>query len=138
MKLKDVMTRNVEVIRPEATLMEAARIMKEKNVGSLPVCDGDRLLGIITDRDLVVRALAEKRDIADIQIKTLMSTPIVYAFEDHDVDDAARIMEVKKIRRIAVLSRDKKLVGIASIDNFAENRVLAGEVLAHLVQSQAA
>lgn len=138
MKLKDVMSQNVEVIRPEITLLDAAKLMRDKNVGSLPVCDGDRLLGIVTDRDLVVRALAEGRDVQSVPIKSIMSTPIVYAFDDQDVGEAARIMEVKKIRRIAVLNRDKKLVGIASIDNFAENSVLAGEVLAHLVQSQAA
>lgn len=138
MKLKDVMTQNVEVIRPNETLWDAAKLMKERKIGSLPVCDGEQLLGIVTDRDLVLRGIAENLDFHTARVKEIMSSPIVYCFEDQEAGDVARIMEVKKIRRVVVLSRDKKLVGIASIDNLAENMVLAGEVLAHLVQSQAA
>jgi CBS domain-containing protein len=135
MQLKDVMTQDVEIIRPDANLQEAALIMRNQDIGSLPVCDGDRLVGMITDRDIVVRCITENRDCINTSVKDVMTSPIVYCFEDQDANEVARIMEVKKIRRIVVLNRDKRLVGIASIDNLAENQALAGEVLANLTHS---
>jgi CBS domain-containing protein len=132
MQLKEVMTRDVEVIHPEATLQEAAEKMDALNVGPLPVCDGTRLVGMLTDRDMVVRAISAGRDPKTTKVRDVMTRDVVYAFEDQDVTDAAKLMEDKQIRRLVVLDRDKRLVGIVSLGDLAVDtgdERKAGEVL---------
>lgn len=132
MKLKDIMTPQVQVIHPSTALKECAALMKTCDVGAMPVCEGDRLVGMITDRDLVVRALAESVSLNDMAVREVMSSPIVFAFEDDDVESAVRIMEVKQIRRLAVLNHKRRLVGIVSLGDVAlkaGNESLSGEVL---------
>jgi CBS domain-containing protein len=131
MQIKQVMTRGVEVIRPEETLQEAARKMKSIDVGPLPVCDGDRLVGMITDRDIIVRATAEGRDPKTTPVKEAMTPGIVYAFEDQDIEEAASLMKERQIRRLVVLDRNKRLVGILSLGDIAEDTddELSAEVL---------
>lgn len=132
MKLKDIMTTNTEIISPDATLNECAKKMKQLDIGAIPVCDGDRLLGMITDRDLVIRGLAIEKDFNQMKAKDVMSAPIIYCFEDDDVESSVRIMEVKQVRRLVVLNREKRMVGIASIGDVAaktESEALSGEVL---------
>jgi CBS domain-containing protein len=119
MQLKDVMTRDVEVVAPDATLQEAAAKMDALDVGPLPVCDGDRVLGMITDRDITVRAVAQGQDPKVARVADFMSRDLVYVFEDQDVGEAARLMQEKQIRRVLVLSRDKRLVGIVSLGDVA-------------------
>lgn len=119
MQLKEIMTRGVEVIHPDATLAEAARKMKDFDVGPLPVCDGDRLVGMLTDRDITVRATAAGQDPNTTRVREAMSEEIVYCFEDDDVTEAARLMEERQIRRLVVLNRDKRLVGIVSLGDLA-------------------
>ena len=118
-KLKDVMTRDVEVISPEATIREAAAKMKALDVGPLPVCDGRRVLGLLTDRDLTVRATAEGRDPNTTRVREVMTAEVIAADEDDDVKDAAKIMQTEQIRRLLVLDRDKQLVGIVSLGDLA-------------------
>jgi CBS domain-containing protein len=131
MQLKDVMTHEVEVIHPDATLAEAAQKMKELNVGPLPVCDGEHVVGMLTDRDITVRATASGGSPTQIRVRDVMTRDVVYGFEEQDIGDAARLMEEKQIRRLVVLNRDKKLVGIVSLGDLAvdANQQLAGEVL---------
>ena len=132
MQLKDVMTRDVEVIRPEAPIAEAARRMDELNVGPLPVCDGERLVGMVTDRDITVRATAAGRDPKTTPVRDAMSSDVVYCYEDQDVRDAARVMSDKQIRRLPVMSRDNRLVGIVSLGDLAaetNDDRLTGETL---------
>ena len=132
MQLKEIMTRDVEVVHPEATLQEVARKMRDLDVGPIPVCDGTRLQGMVTDRDIAIRAVAEGRDPASTKVSEVMTPEIVYCFEDQDIDDAVRIMEEKQIRRLVVLNHDKDLVGIVSLGDLAvegRNRGLAGEAL---------
>jgi CBS domain-containing protein len=132
MQLKDVMTREVAVILPDTTLTEAAAQMDALNVGSLPVCDGDRVLGVITDRDIAVRATAAGRDPLATRVGDVMTTDIVYGFDDQDVAAAARLMQEKQIRRLLVLNRAKRLVGIVSLGDLAVeagDERLAGEAL---------
>jgi CBS domain-containing protein len=132
MQIKEVMTRGVEVIRPEDTLQEAARKMKSIDVGPLPVCDGERLVGMITDRDIIVRATAEGRDPKTTPVKEAMTPGIVYVFEDQDLEEAARLMKERQLRRLVVLDRNKKLVGILSLGDIAadtKDEELSGEVL---------
>lgn len=132
MKLKDIETKNPVVIHPDQTLCEAAKKMKALDVGMLPVCDGDRLVGAITDRDMAIRAIAEGSDPLATKVRDVMTPGIHYCFEDDDVKDAARIMEEKQIRRLPVLNRQKRLVGIVSLGDLAlrfDDDVLTEEVL---------
>jgi CBS domain-containing protein len=132
MQIKEVMTRGVEVIRPEDTLQEAARKMKTIDVGPLPVCDGERLVGMITDRDIIVRATAEGRDPKTTPVKEAMTPGIVYVYEDQDLEEAASVMKDRQLRRLVVLDRNKKLVGILSLGDIAadtKDEELSGEVL---------
>jgi CBS domain-containing protein len=132
MLLKEVMTRDVQVIHPNASLEEAASRMDELNVGPLPVCDGRRLVGMLTDRDIVVRATSIGSDPKSTRVRDVMSAGVVYCFEDEDVRVAARRMEQEQIRRLLILDRDKNLVGIVSLGDLAvetgDDR-LSGEVL---------
>jgi CBS domain-containing protein len=132
MKVKDVMTPKVECVRPEATVREAAIKMKSHDVGPIPVCEGDRVLGILTDRDIVVRAVAEGRDGGTTRVQDIMTRDIVTAGADDDVKDVARLMKQHQVRRIVVVDRDKKLVGIVSMKDLAVDtgdEKMAGEVL---------
>jgi CBS domain-containing protein len=132
MKIHEIMTREAEWISPDATLREVAQRMRDKNFGSLPVGENDRLIGMITDRDICCRAVADGLDPATTPVRKVMSKTITYCFDDQEADDAAHLMEQKHIRRLAVLNRKKRLVGILSLDDLALrcSHDLSGEVLA--------
>ncbi len=139
MQLKDIMTRETETCRPDATLVEVSQQLKQRNIGSLPVCDGDKLVGMLTDRDIVVRGIGEKRDPNATRVRDIMSQEVAWAFEDQDIRDAAKVMEQKKVRRLPILNRSNRLVGIISIDDLAARarqvEKLAGEVLSQIAES---
>jgi CBS domain-containing protein len=113
------MTRNVECVAPDDTLQTAARKMRDLDIGPLPVCDRDRLAGLVTDRDITVRATADGKDPTRCRVREVMTPDVVYCFDDQDVKDAADTMATRQIRRLLVLNRDKKLVGIVSMANLA-------------------
>src|SRR5687768_8551695 len=119
MKLKEIMTANVEVIRPDRSVADAAQQMRSLDVGALPVCDGQRLLGMITDRDITIRATADGRDPKTTLVRDCMSPELVYCFEDDTAQDAQRIMQDKQIRRLPVLTREKQLAGIIALGDLA-------------------
>jgi CBS domain-containing protein/sporulation protein YlmC with PRC-barrel domain len=119
MPIKAIMTREVEVVHPEGTLREAAQKMATLDVGPLPVCKGDEIVGMLTDRDITVRATAEGRDPKTTKVYEVMTPEIVFAYEDEDVSDAAQLMAEHQIRRLVVLDRDKRLVGIVSLGDLA-------------------
>jgi CBS domain-containing protein len=126
------MTRDVEVVRAGASLKEAAGKMKSLDVGLLPVCDGDRLQGILTDRDITIRATADGRDPKKTKVTDVMSTDLAYCLEDQEVEEAVSLMEARQIRRIPVVNQDKRLVGIVSLADIAvhvRDRDLSGETL---------
>jgi CBS domain-containing protein len=132
MKLKDILTRDPHVIGPNAMICEAASMMKEYDVGMLPVCDGKRLVGSLTDRDLAIRAVAEGADPLSTPVKEVMTPDVCWCFEDQDLEDAAKVMEEKQIRRLAIVNRGKRLVGIISLGDLAlraDNEHLTEEVL---------
>ena len=140
MQVKDVMTRGAECVRPEATLQEAAQKMKSLDVGPLPVCDNDRLVGMLTDRDITVRAVAEGKDPRATRVRDAMTEGISYCFEDDDVADAARVMKERQVRRLVVLDRNKKLAGIVSLGDLAVetgDEHLAGKTLERVSQPTA-
>ena len=127
MKISEVMTTDVETIGANQTAREAASFMLRADAGSIPVCDGDRVIGMITDRDIAVRGVAEGRG-PDTPVSELMSDGIICAREDEDVDTVARRMSDEQIRRLPVLDADDKLCGIISLGDLArETRGEAAE-----------
>jgi CBS domain-containing protein len=116
--LRNVMSREVKVISPDATIREAAKAMLEGDFGMMPVGENDRMIGAISDRDIAVRAVAEGKD-SNAKVREVMSEGITWAYEDDSVEDAARIMSVHQIRRLPVVNRDKRLVGIVALGDFA-------------------
>jgi len=131
MKVRQLMTSNVQCVSPQTSLVEAAQLMQELNVGVLPVCDHDQLAGIITDRDMVLRAVARGREPEATTVEDAMTLGIIYIYEDQSEEEAAQLMERHQIRRIPVLNRDQRLVGIVSLGDLAveaESQV-SGEVL---------
>jgi CBS domain-containing protein len=132
MKIKDVMTRNVAVVHPSTTIEEAADLMKTHDVGLLPVCEGERLVGVLTDRDITVRAVAVGQSPVTTLVSDAMTPDIYSVFEDQDVEDAARVMKQQQVRRVVVLDGDKRLVGITSLGDLAvdtADAMLTGEVV---------
>lgn len=132
MLIKDVMTRHVECVSPEDTLQAAATKMRDLDVGPLPVCGPDgKLAGLVTDRDITVRATAAGKDPRTCKVRDAMTADVVFVYEDQDTDEAARQMREKQIRRVVVLNRDKKLCGIVSLGDLSvdADRRQAGDVL---------
>ncbi len=119
MKINEAMTREVEVIHPNASIAEAAEKMKTLNIGPLPVCDGTTVLGMITDRDITIRATAEGHDPKNTKVRDVMTPEVVHVFDDQDVEDAAKLMAEKQVRRLVVLNREKRLVGIIAMADVA-------------------
>ena len=137
MQLREVMTRHIEEIRPDANLKEAAEKMRSMDIGALPVCENDRLVGMLTDRDIAIRAVAEGRDPMQTCVRDAMSAGTVFCYEDDDVSEAARIMEQKQIRRLPVFNRQGRAVGIVSLGDLATrigNDHLSGDVLEQVSQ----
>lgn len=133
MKIKDIMTPRPECVSPETSLHEAARKMRDLDVGPLPVCgENDRLAGMITDRDITIRAVAEGKDPKTTKVRDAMTEGVIYCFEDQDLDEAARTMQEQQIRRLLVVNRDERLVGILSLGDLATDsgdKLQSGEVL---------
>lgn len=119
MNVSEVMTREVQTVRPDDSLMDAAARMEELNVGMLPVCDGERLVGMLTDRDITTRSAAAGTSPSTARVQQAMTADVVYCFEDQDVSEATRLMQDKQIRRLAVLDRNKRLVGIVALADLA-------------------
>jgi CBS domain-containing protein len=114
------MTKKVDLAKPEMTLREVALKMRDGDFGALPVEENDRLVGMITDRDIVTRALAEsKENPLDTKVREVMSENVYYCFDDQDAEDVARNMGQNQIRRLPVLNREKRLVGIVSLGDLA-------------------
>jgi CBS domain-containing protein len=131
MKVREAMTREVRLVRPDQTIREAARLMSELDIGALPVEENDRLVGMLTDRDIAVRAVAEGHG-PDTPIRTVMTQEIRYCFEDQSIDEVTQNMAEQRIRRLPVLSREKRLVGILSLGDLAIDETAqeeAGEAL---------
>ena len=122
MKIADIMTRNVRVVSPDRTIQEAARLMDEMNVGALPVCDGRRLRGVITDRDITVRATAAGLPPDTTRVRDVMSDNVWWCFDDDDVSHIVELMSDHQIRRLPVVDHDKHLVGIVALGDLATER----------------
>jgi CBS domain-containing protein len=131
-RVREVMTAGVETIAPDATVKSAAVRMETLNIGPLAVCDGERLVGIVTDRDITVRAVASGRDPNTTRVRDVMTTEVVYCSDDQPVEEVAELMKEREVRRLPVLDRDKRLVGIVSLGDLAvygAKPAVAGAVL---------
>jgi CBS domain-containing protein len=130
MRVSEAMTRDVSIASPEQTIRQAAMAMAEIDAGVLPVGDNDRLVGMITDRDIAVRAVAAGKG-PDTPVREIMTEDVKYCFEDEDIDDVAENMGTIRVRRLPVLNRQKRLVGIVSLGDvaLADGPDPAGEAL---------
>jgi CBS domain-containing protein len=117
-QLKDVMSKDVKVISPDATIREAAQQMRDGNFGMMPVGENDRMIGAISDRDIVVRGVAAGKTL-DAKVRDVMSEGIFWAFEEETVDYAAKLMSEHQVRRLPIVNADKRLTGIVALGDFA-------------------
>jgi CBS domain-containing protein len=130
MKVKEMMHKGAEYVAPNARLQMIAGKMRDHDIGSIPVCDGGKLIGMVTDRDIAIRALANGKDISKLEAKDVMSKDVIFCRDNEQAEDAIRIMEDNKIRRLPVLDEAKKLVGMVSLGDISHalSRNITGEV----------
>jgi len=135
--VKEVMTRNVESARPEMTVKEVAQIMKDRNIGSLPVADQRHVEGLITDRDITIRIVAEGRDPSATRVADVMSRDVVSVKEDDPLENAERLMHDRQLRRLPVVNEQGELTGYLAMARIAreESPEQAGKVLKGVSQS---
>ncbi|HXZ01226.1 MAG TPA: CBS domain-containing protein [Stellaceae bacterium] len=119
MKVHEVMSRDVETVRPTQSIKDVAQRMDRQGIGYFPVCDKRGLIGIITDRDITCRLVADTQDPTVTKVRDIMSKGVAYCFEDDDLSAAVQLMEQNRIRRIPVLDRNEHLVGILSLTDLA-------------------
>lgn len=136
MKIREVMTPDAQCVRPDETLVDAAGLMRQLDVGVLPVCEENEIVGMITDRDIAIRAVADARHPATTMVREVMSPGTILVYEDQEVEEAIQIMEQHQIRRAPVMNREDRLVGIISLGDIAvdASALLSGEVLKRVSQ----
>jgi len=120
MQAKDIMSTHVELISPETAIRDVAQKMKASEVGFLPVGENDRLVGTITDRDIVLRVVAEGKDVEECKTRDVMTNEVFWCYDDQDADEVAEYMADMEIRRVLILNRSKRLVGVVSIGDLAK------------------
>ena len=139
MIISEVMTRDVRIASPDDTLQSAAQIMEEQDFGSLPVAENERLVGMLTDRDITIRAVARGMAPQDSTVREIMSTEIRYVYDDESVRDVAEVMGDLHVRRLPVLNRQKRLVGIVSLGDLALAKPAnAGDALQSIAEAPTA
>jgi CBS domain-containing protein len=137
MNVDSVMTHEVAVVSPTDSVRAAADVLKRLNIGSAPVCNGRSLVGMITDRDIAVRAVAEGRDPVNTPVEQVMTRDVIYCFDDQDVQEVADAMASSQVRRMPILNRQHELVGIVSLGDLAVDLAddeMTGEVLEEVSQ----
>jgi CBS domain-containing protein len=139
MKVKDAMHKGVTWVSPDTPVPEIAKKMRELDIGAVPVGENDRLIGMVTDRDITCRGVANGKDCSKLKARDVMTSGIVYCSESEELDDALRIMEQKKIRRLPVINDKKRMVGILSVGDIshAASHELTGEVMAAVADHHA-
>ena len=130
MQVKEMMHKGAEYVAPNAKLQVIAKKMRDYDIGSIPVCDGGKVIGMVTDRDLAVRALANGKDVAKLEAKDVMSKDVIFCRDSEQAEDAIRIMEDNEIQRLPVLNEAKRLVGMVSLGDISHalSQDLTGEV----------
>jgi len=120
MKISEIMTTNVECVDPETGIVDLARQMKTLDVGFLAVCENDRLIGTVTDRDIVLRGVGSGRDVNSSTARDVMSRGVYWCFEEDSVKDVSQRMREKEVRRMLILNKDKRLVGVVSLGDVSK------------------
>ncbi|MGH2389772.1 MAG: CBS domain-containing protein [Chloroflexota bacterium] len=140
MQIKDIMTAEVEAVRPDTPLADAGKRMRDLDVGLMPVFDGTQLVGMLTDRDITIRAVAQGHDPRTTPVSDVMTADLIFCYDDQDVAEAAQLMQQKQIRRLLVLDRTMHLVGIVSLGDLAVKggeQKMGGAVLEEVSQPTA-
>jgi CBS domain-containing protein len=139
MKIKEVMHTGVTWVDPSTPIAELAKMMRDQDIGSIPIGENDRLVGMVTDRDIVCRGLANGGDCDTLTARDVMSKPIVYCRTDENVEDALHIMEKNKVRRLPVIDENKRLVGMLALGDLCGKlpRDIAGEVVSSVAAHHA-
>ncbi|MCA6106525.1 CBS domain-containing protein [Bradyrhizobium cenepequi] len=122
MQVREIMRPDVEITDPNMSIGDAARKMRADNIGSLPVGENNRLIGMVTDRDIVVRAVADNRAAGNTAVREVMSEGVSYCFDDDDAEAAAQVMAKHQVRRLPVLNRDKRMVGVIALADLGRSK----------------
>ena len=140
MQVREAMTRDVRIANPDQTIHDAARIMAECDVGALPVGEQDRLVGMITDRDIAIRAVAQGKSPDSTTVREVMSPEVKYCFEDEEISEVAQNMGIIQVHRLPVVNHEKRLVGIVALADIAncEGADPAGEAVCGISSTGAA
>ena len=131
MKVRDVMHEGATWVEPNTSIGELARIMRDEDIGAIPIGENDRLIGMVTDRDIVVKGLIDGIDVATLTARDVMTGPILYCRANEEVEDAVRLMEEHEVRRLPVIDENKRMVGILALGDISSHagRELSGEVI---------
>jgi CBS domain-containing protein len=138
MQVEQIMTSPVEYVRADTPLAQAAELMRDKDIGFLPVCDNDRIVGTLTDRDIVIRAVTEGRDARTTPVREVMTQEVFYCFADEEIERVGSTMQQKEVRRMLILDARKKLAGVISLGDIAKasgNKTLAGATLGQIADA---
>ncbi len=138
MKVSEIMTRHVECISPDTSVKDAAAKMKSLDIGFLPICENDRLTGTITDRDITIRVVADGLNPRSVKARDVMTPNAFYCLEDQDIEEVGRRMQETEVKRMLILNRDHKLVGVVSLGDLSRAsgvQQLAGETLKQISEA---
>ena len=138
MKIREIMNQKVECADPTLPISQAAEEMRDLDIGFLPICENDKLIGTVTDRDITTKSVAQGGDRRLAPVSEIMRPEVFYCYEDQDVEEVARYMQEKEVRRMVILSRDKKLIGVVSLGDIAKlsvEREVAGETLGKIADA---
>ena len=138
MKVTEIMSRNVECIDPDTSIKDAAAKMRALDVGFLPVCEGDQVLGSLTDRDITIRHVADGQNPYRVKARDIMTPDALYCVEDQEVEEVGRYMQEHEVRRVLILDRERRLVGVVSLGDLSKaagEQQLAGETLKEIAEA---
>jgi CBS domain-containing protein len=138
MNVKQIMTRNVECVEPRTPIAKAAEKMRDLDIGFLAICENDRLVGTVTDRDITIRSVVPGLDARTTDVRQVMTQSVSYCYEDDDIEQVGKEMQQKEVRRMLILNRDKRLVGVVSLGDIAKvlgEKTLAGQTLGEIADA---
>jgi CBS domain-containing protein len=138
MQVQQVMSQDVEFVEADTTIAKAAELMRDEDIGFLPVCENDRIVGTVTDRDITIRAVAQGLDPRSAPVREIMTQEVFYCFADEDVEHVGKTMQAREVRRMLILNRQKRLAGVLSLGDIAKvsgERELAGETLGQIAEA---
>ena len=138
MQIQQIMTQGVEFVEGDTPIINAAELMRDEDIGFLPVCENDRIVGTVTDRDITIRAVAQGFDPRTATVREVMTQEVFYCYADEDVEHAGKVMQENEVRRMLILNRQKRLAGVISLGDIAKaagEKELAGETLGQIAEA---